>query len=461
MFCWAVAIVNLNARRDPQEITEVTSKHSLLFQETERQLQQLQATADSRHLCLEQRVECLEACLRDGSLRNFLDGSPWLRGQSIVEDCWGSPSEASTAKAPFAQTRNGLQNSALPETSASVLSAHAQELRVLHNLVFELSQRLVKFEACARETASSARPDAGDAPDAVLGEVSQILVRLASVEAQLSSCKAMFEQNAAMSQQSLERHGKRLAQEAAFSERLEVLGRSLGQQRHELREVTAAEEARVRWAAEAELQAAELQREVVTFAARLADCERLAAEAAEVPRLRLRFEEDARAAELREVALSERLEYVLDLANSMSERYSKSIDGIRAEQGKHSSSLEHVKAQDALRAANFEKLQARVGEFGSGLDRASNSIADLQRRLAECNVGMQQLKDAAPAVEGIKKTLSTTVHKLAAVDVQLVSTKEQVRNGEAEMRSLRHILQKTQVDAFGHSSQLQSFSPCT
>ena len=170
---------------------------------------------------------------------------------------------------------------------------------------------------------------------------------------------------------------------------------------------------------------------------RLGSCEHLITE---VPTLRYTIAEEVRSAQIREAALSERLEYIEKLATSLSDRLCRSDEsGTEMDQRKFFNDVEDLRRLTVQQAAQLEALRKELS-----LEKAHSreGVADLQHRITECNnqlVSFQRFMDTCDSLNLKSSSYSSgTSKRLAGIDLQLSENREQLLLSEAQFSRGHH-----------------------
>lgn len=453
----ATAIPSKMAReRYGQEISEVTSKHSLLFQETEEKLLLLEHQVHSALLAMEQkfaqheaqrqglevRLERLEGQLRVQSVASkSAPGSP----QSIAVACL-KELQSESAETPGAKVAKGGTPAKLPDSECGCLAATPEKLQRSSIQQEDLQSLRSKVnEICQKIHMQS---DAAD--ERLLGDVQKILVRLGSVEAQVSSCRQMFETSKAQEQQNLDRYGKLRKESSLLVTRVDMLEEHISRMESEQRKDVAFNEANseqgdaFRSLAALEHQLVEMSKDVAANAAqtkhlkaRLGGCEQASKE---VPTLRYSMEEAVRSAEIREAALSERLESVQKLATSLSGKVCMNEEHAKAKYEKHTNMEEDLRMVSDQQTAQVEVLRKELALQGT---HCSEHFADLEHRVSECSNHVGTLQQLLGSSDALKRSVSAVSRRMAGIDLQISENKEQLLKSETEFCREQHTSQCT------------------
>lgn len=416
-----------------KEISEVTSKHSLLFQETEEKLLLLEHQVHSALLAMEQkfaqheaqrqglevRLERLEGQLRVQSVASkSAPGSP----QSIAVACL-KELQSESAETPGAKVAKGGTPAKLPDSECGSLAATPEKVQISSIQQEDLQSLRSKVnEICQKIHMQS---DAAD-ERLLLGDVQKILVRLGSVEAQVSSCRQMFETSKAQEQQNLDRYGKLRKESSLLVTRVDMLEEHISRMESEQRKDVAFNEANseqgdaFRSLAALEHQLVEMSKDVAANAAqtkhlkaRLGGCEQVNKE---VPTLRYSMEEAVRSAEIREAALSERLESVQKLATSLSGKVCMNEEHAKAKYEKHTNMEEDLRMVSDQQTAQVEVLRKELALQGT---HCSEHFADLEHRVSECSNHVGTLQQLLGSSDALKRSVSAVSRRMAGIDLQI------------------------------------------
>lgn len=443
-----------------KEISEVTCKHSLLFQETEEKLLLLEHQVHSALLAMEQkfahheaqrqglevRLERLEGQLRVQSVASkSAPGSP----QSIAVACL-KELQSESAETPGAKVAKGGIPVKLPDSEGfgSLAAASLEKMQISSVQQEDLQSLRSKVnEICDKIHLQS---DAASDERLLLEDVQKILVRLGSVEAQVSSCRQMFETSKAQEQQNLDRYGKLRKESSLLVSRLDMLEEHISRMESDQRKDVAFSEANSeqgdarRFLAALEHQLVKMSKDVVANVAqmkhlktRLGGCEQMSKE---VPTLRYSMEEAVRSAEIREAALFERLESVQKLATSLSGKVCMNEEHAKAKFQKHSNMEEDLRTVSAQQTAQVEVLRKELVLQGT---HCSEHFADLQHRVSECNNHVGNLQQLLGSSDALKRSVSAISRRMAGIDLQISENKEQLLKSETEFRREQHTFQCT------------------
>lgn len=171
--------------------------------------------------------------------------------------------------------------------------------------------------------------------------------------------------------------------------------------------------------------------------ARLGGCEQMSKE---VPTLRYSMEEAVRSAEIREAALSERLESVQKLVTSLSGKVCMNEEHAKVKFERHSNVEEDLRTVSAQQTAQVEVLRKELALQGT---HRSEHFADLQHRVSECSNQVGNLQQLLGSSDALKRSVCAISRRMAGIDLQISENKEQLLKSETELRREQHTFQCT------------------
>ena len=151
----------------------------------------------------------------------------------------------------------------------------------------------------------------------------------------------------------------------------------------------------------------------------------------QVPTLRYTMEEAVRTAEIREEALSERLEDVEKLGTSLSDKLCKVEDSLMKIEKHTADDLQTVTAQQT---AHLEVLRKEMAIHSA---HCSEQFAGLQNRITECSNDLGKVPQLLSSA--LKRSSATS--RLAGIDRQISENKEQLLKSYTELCREHHTFQ--------------------